>query len=40
VLATAPLAARLRAASIDRDHRKKRDGLTPSDHAPVWAEFA
>lgn len=36
VLATAPLAARCTAASIDRDARK---GKQPSDHAPVLAEF-
>lgn len=24
---------------IDRDWRKKRDGLTASDHAPVWLEL-
>ena len=23
---------------IDRDWRKKQEGLTPSDHAPVWAD--
>jgi len=36
VLATAPLAQRCNAASIDRDERK---GTLPSDHAPVIAEF-
>jgi exodeoxyribonuclease III len=36
ILATADLAARCRAASIDRDERK---GKLPSDHAPVLAEF-
>jgi exodeoxyribonuclease-3 len=25
---------------IDRDFRKKQDGLTPSDHAPVYADLA
>lgn len=40
VLATSPLAERLRSTEIDRDYRKKQDGLTPSDHAPVIAEFA
>ena len=24
---------------IDRDYRKKHDGLTASDHAPVWADI-
>lgn len=37
VLASAPMAARCRAASIDRNARK---GKQPSDHAPVLAEFA
>jgi len=36
VLATAPLAARSTAASIDREERK---GKQPSDHAPAIAEF-
>ncbi len=40
VLGTAPVAARLRSVEVDRDFRKKRDGLTPSDHAPVVAELA
>jgi len=37
ILASAPLAARLRDCTIDRDARKGRDA---SDHAPVVAEFA
>jgi exodeoxyribonuclease-3 len=36
IFATAPLAERCVAASIDREQRK---GQQPSDHAPVWAEF-
>lgn len=36
VLATAPMAARCTAASIDREERK---GKQPSDHAPAIAEF-
>ena len=24
---------------IDREFRKKKDGLTPSDHAPVWTDI-
>lgn len=36
VLATAPLAARSTAGSIDREERK---GKQPSDHAPAIAEF-
>ena len=39
LLATADAAATASAASIDRDWRKKRDALTPSDHAPVLAEL-
>ena len=37
-LSTVPLsevAARVQDAMIDRDFRKKREGRTPSDHAPV-----
>jgi len=30
----------LQTAEIDREWRKKREGLTPSDHAPVWADLA
>jgi exodeoxyribonuclease III len=37
VLATHPLADRCTGAGIDRDERK---GQQPSDHVPVWAEFA
>jgi len=37
ILASRPLAARCRAAGVDRDERK---GEAPSDHAPVFAEFA
>ncbi len=37
LLATPPLLARCTAAGIDREARK---GKQPSDHAPVWAEFA
>jgi exodeoxyribonuclease-3 len=39
LLATPPAAARVRSIEIDRDYRKKKDGLTPSDHAPVIAEL-
>jgi exodeoxyribonuclease III len=35
--AIAPLAEKCTAADIDREARK---GTLPSDHAPVWAEFA
>nr|VFK50128.1 MAG: exodeoxyribonuclease-3 [Candidatus Kentron sp. TUN]VFK51148.1 MAG: exodeoxyribonuclease-3 [Candidatus Kentron sp. TUN]VFK57338.1 MAG: exodeoxyribonuclease-3 [Candidatus Kentron sp. TUN] len=40
LLATPRLYERLQSVVIDREYRKKRDGLTPSDHAPVLAEFA
>ena len=39
LLATAAAAAGARSAEIDREWRKKKDGLTPSDHAPVLAEL-
>jgi exodeoxyribonuclease-3 len=39
VLATPPVAARARSVEIDREYRKKVDGLTPSDHAPVFADL-
>jgi len=35
VLATRPVADRVVQAEILRDWRKKKDGMTPSDHAPV-----
>jgi len=37
VLASKLLAGKCTAAGIDRDLRKGKD---PSDHAPIWAEFA
>jgi exodeoxyribonuclease-3 len=40
LLGTRPLAQRLTRAEIDREYRKKKDGLIASDHAPVWAELA
>ena len=40
VLGTESVAERLEAVWIDRDYRKKKDGLTASDHAPVIAEFS
>lgn len=39
LLASPALAARLRAVGIDREWRRKRGELTPSDHVPVWADF-
>jgi exodeoxyribonuclease-3 len=40
LLGTAGVVSRLRRVEIDRDYRKKKDGLTASDHAPVIAELA
>lgn len=40
LLGTESAAKRLEAVSIDREYRKKKDGLTASDHAPVIAEIA
>jgi len=37
VLAGSELAAKCTAGGVDRERRKGKD---PSDHAPVWAEFA
>ena len=31
------LVPRVREVTIDRDYRKKKDGMTASDHAPVMA---
>lgn len=39
LLAGEPLAGRVRHVEIDRDYRKKKDGLTASDHAPVFADL-
>jgi exodeoxyribonuclease-3 len=40
LLGTAAVVGRLEKVTIDRDYRKKKDGLTASDHAPVIAELA
>jgi exodeoxyribonuclease-3 len=40
LLGTAPVVARLQDVAIDREWRKKHEGLTASDHAPVWADLA
>jgi exodeoxyribonuclease III len=40
LLATRPLADRFSDAEIDREYRKKKDDLTASDHAPVYADLA
>jgi len=39
LLATPALLPRVSAVEIDRDYRKKKDGLTASDHAPVILEL-
>jgi exodeoxyribonuclease III len=39
LLATPPVAERVQGAWVGRDWRKKVDGLTPSDHAPVFIEL-
>ena len=39
LLATPPIAERTAAVTIDRDYRKKKDGMIASDHAPVIAEI-
>jgi exodeoxyribonuclease-3 len=39
LLGTESVRARLTAAGTDRDYRKKQEGLTASDHAPVIIEL-
>ena len=39
VLGTPGVVGRLRSAEVDRDYRKKRFELTPSDHAPVIVDL-
>lgn len=39
VLATKPALDRVTSTEIDRDYRKKKDGLSASDHAPVMADL-
>jgi len=39
LLGTRSILERVRAVEIDRDYRKKQEGLTPSDHAPVYADL-
>ena len=39
ILGTPEVAAAARDVVIDRDFRKKQDGLTASDHAPVYADL-
>jgi exodeoxyribonuclease-3 len=39
LLATRKVLEGVRSVEIDRDYRKKKEGLTPSDHAPVIADL-
>ncbi len=39
VLGTEAIRSRVADVVIDRDYRKKKDGLTASDHAPVWVDL-
>ncbi len=39
LLVTPRVTARARAVVIDRDYRKKKQGLTASDHAPVYMDL-
>ena len=39
LLATGSVLTRLRSIEIDRDYRKKKEGLIASDHAPVIADI-
>ena len=40
LLATQSVARRVHHVEIDREYRKKKDGLTASDHAPVFADLS
>ena len=40
LLTTRPVLPRVRSVEIDRDYRKKKEGLIPSDHAPVIVDLA
>lgn len=40
LLATERVAEQVRGVTIDRDYRKKKEGLIASDHAPVLAELS
>ena len=39
LLGDASIVPRIRSVSIDRDYRRKIDGMTPSDHAPVLLDI-
>jgi exodeoxyribonuclease-3 len=40
LLVTPPALARVTSVEIDREYRKKKEGLTASDHAPVLADLS
>ena len=40
ILGTASIRTRVEDVFVSRDWRKKIEGLTPSDHAPVWADLS
>ncbi len=40
LLGTAPVVARMSDACVERRWRKKQQGMTASDHAPVWVDLA
>lgn len=40
VLATRSIADRVQEVHVERGWRKKIDGMTPSDHTPVWIDIA
>ena len=40
ILRARPVLERVTSVTIDRDYRKKQDGLIASDHAPVYADLA
>lgn len=40
LLATESVRTRVDSVAIDREYRKKKDGLIPSDHAPVFTDLA
>lgn len=40
ILATPEIGDLVKEVTIDRDYRKKKEGLTASDHAPVFADLA
>ena len=39
LLGTAPVVQRVREVSVDREYRRKQEGMTASDHAPVIADL-